>query len=213
VTAPPSDSLRADARRNRRQLIDAAARAFAEDGGDVPMEEIARRAGVGVGTLYRRFPDRDALVLAVAQDSLQGLVTQVREAVEQEPRAWDALVRSISYSRELKLSVRPASSVSATGAAAVRSDPVIADLRQQFAELLTRLVDAAQREGSMRADVGAGDVVHLFTLVYRTTETRAQGTADLAAQRALGVVLDGLRTGPHGRLPGRALRPEDLQRP
>jgi AcrR family transcriptional regulator len=210
VTAPSSDSLRADARRNRRQLIDAAARAFAEDGGDVPMEEIARRAGVGVGTLYRRFPDRDALVLAVAQDSLQGLVTQVREAVEQEPRAWDALVRSISYSRELKLSVRPASSVSSTAAAAVRSDPVIVDLRQQFAELLTRLVDAAQREGSIRADVGAGDVVHLFALVYRATETRASGTADLAARRALGVVLDGLRVGPHGDLPGHPLSPDDL---
>ena len=213
MTASSSDSLRADARRNRRQLIDAAARAFAEDGGDVPMEEIARRAGVGVGTLYRRFPDRDALVLAVAQESLQDLVAQVRQAVQQEPRAWDALVRSISYSRDLKLAVRPASSVSPTAAEAVRNDPVIADLRHEFAGLLTGLVEGAQREGSMRGDVGAGDVVHLFTLVYRATETRPEGTADLAAQRALGVVLDGLRIGPHGPLPGHPLRPEDLRRP
>ena len=209
---PSADPLRADARRNRQQIIEAAAKAFAEDGGEVPMEEIARRAGVGVGTLYRRFPDRDALVLAVAQESIAGVVAQIRAVVEQEPRAWDALVKSMSYSRELKLSLRPTTSASAAAAEAVRSDPLIRDLRREFGELITRLVSAAQREGSLRDDVGAGDVAHLFTLVYRATETHPLGTFDLAARRALGVVLDGLRVGPHGELPGRPLTPEDLGR-
>ena len=77
---PPVVTLRADARRNRDQLVDAAGALFAERGPDVPMEEIARRAGVGVGTLYRRFPDRDALVRAVAYESLQRVVANARSA-------------------------------------------------------------------------------------------------------------------------------------
>jgi AcrR family transcriptional regulator len=80
VSEPLAVPLRADAARNLRRILTAAAEAFAEQGGDVAMEEIARRAGVGVGTLYRRFPDREALVVAVVRDSFATLAETMRVA-------------------------------------------------------------------------------------------------------------------------------------
>ena len=97
MTSPTALPLRSDAKRNREQLIAAAARTFVAGGPDVPMEEIARAAGVGVGTLYRRFADRESLMVAVAQTSLDTLLGRVRAAAAEEPRAWDALVRSMSF--------------------------------------------------------------------------------------------------------------------
>jgi AcrR family transcriptional regulator len=210
VPAPPSVPLRADAARNRRQILRAAAEVFAEQGADVPMEEIARHAGVGVGTLYRRFPDREALVVAVAHDSIQALVQKMRTAAEQEPRAWDALVRSMSYSQELKLSIPATSQPTATLPAAIKNDPGIRELRRELTQVLGQLVDQAQAEGTLRTDVGAGDVAQLFALVYRAGRSSRNARSDIAASRALAVILDGLRTSPHTTLPGQPLAPEDL---
>src|SRR5207244_6862512 len=83
---------RADAARNRTRILDAARSAFAEVGLDVGVEEIARRAGVGKGTLYRRFPTKEALVRAIFEDLLED-VERLAEEVAAEPDAWDALVR------------------------------------------------------------------------------------------------------------------------
>jgi AcrR family transcriptional regulator len=214
VTVPnaATPSLRADARRNREQLLTAAARAFVEEGPEVPMEEIARSAGVGVGTLYRRFADREALMVAVVQHNLESLLEKIRGAAEDEPRAWDALVRSMSYSRELRISLPATSLLPPALASAVRNDPVVRRLRQELTDVTNRLVHAAQQEGTLRPDVGAGDVAQLFTLVYRATPATGDHVADLAATRALAVILDGLRTGPHGTLPGRPLDTADLER-
>ena len=205
---PPT--LRADAHRNREQILAAATRVFAEQGPDVPLEEVARAAGVGVGTLYRRFPDREALFLAVRRQSLETLLAKVREAADEEPRAWDALVRSMSYSRELRLSLRPARSLTPAVAEVLRRDPVLQDLRGRLVGVLDRLVAAAQQEGSLRPDVGAGDLAQLFALVYRGAD-RPDGVAELAASRALAVILDGLSTGPRAPLPGRPLTPADVE--
>ena len=203
-------TLRADAHRNREQILAAATTVFAEQGPDVPLEEIARAAGVGVGTLYRRFPDREALFLAVRRRSLEALLQEVRNAADEEPRAWDALVRSMSYSRELRLSMRPARFLTPAVAEALHHDPVLQDLRAQLVAVLDRLVAAAQQEGSLRPDVGAGDLAQLFALVYRGAD-RPDGVAELAASRALAVILDGLSTGPRAPLPGRPLTPADVE--
>ncbi|WP_091079244.1 TetR/AcrR family transcriptional regulator [Microlunatus sagamiharensis] len=205
--------LRADAARNLRRILTAAAEAFAEQGGDVAMEEVARRAGVGVGTLYRRFPDREALVVAVVRDSFQTLVDTMREAQQQEPRAWDALVRSMSHSQELRLSTPPSGPLAAPSRAALVADPVIRGLRDDFVEVLEQLVERAQAEGDLRDDVGAGDVAQLFALVVKAGRPGGGRGADLASGRALAVVLDGLRTGGRTTLPGRPLAPGDLARP
>src|SRR4051794_29077547 len=106
MTADPETPLRADARRNRDQIIAAARVIFVEQGADVPMEEIARTAGVGVGTLYRRFPDRDALIRAVAVDNFDRVLIDAKAAAEEEPTAWAALVWLLHQSVELQLSVQ-----------------------------------------------------------------------------------------------------------
>lgn len=209
----PTDSLRADARRNRDQILAAAAHTFVEVGADVPMDEIARTAGVGIGTLYRRFPDRESLMVAVVQRNLQALLDKIAESeAESGPLAWDALVRSMSYSRELRLSLPSTNALPPRVAAAVRADEGVHRLRQQLTEATDRLVAAAQGEGSMRTDVGAGDVAELFRLVYRAAPRADDDPADLAASRLLAIVLDGLRTGGHTELPGRPRDTGDLER-
>src|SRR5690349_16231486 len=97
MTAEP-ETLRADARRNREQIIAAAKKMFLEFGPDVPMEEIARGAGVGVGTLYRRFPDREALIRAVARDNFEVVLAEARTVAAEEPSAWQAIVRLLTRS-------------------------------------------------------------------------------------------------------------------
>ncbi len=191
--------------------MDAAARAFADVGSDVPMDEIARRAGVGVGTLYRRFADRESLVVAVVRSSLDALLQKIRAAAEDEPRAWGALVQSMSFSHELRLTLPRTADLPPALAAAVRADAGTARLRAELTELVERLVAAAQQEGSLRADVGPGDVTHLFALVYRSAPTRAEDPDDIVTSRALAVILDGLTTGGNTDLPGRPLETGDLR--
>ena len=212
ATSSPDPVLRADARRNRDQILAAAAHAFAVSGTDVPMEEIARAAGVGVGTLYRRFADREALVVAVVQHEVERLLGRVRVATAEEPSAFDALVRSMSRARELKLLLPAPNLLPPNLAAAIRDDPVVQRQRRELRELLDTLVEAAQQEGTLRPDVGAGDVAQLFTLVHRARPAGTREVTDLAATRAMAVILDGLRTGPRGSLPGEPLRTGGLER-
>ena len=212
MTSTPPPALRADAQRNREQLIAAAMRTFVASGPDVPMEEIAREAGVGVGTLYRRFADRESLMVAVAQTSLERLLTRVRAAAEQEELAWDALVLSMSHLRELKLSLPSSDPLPPALSSAVRADPTVRRLRQELDVVTEELVTAAQAEGTLRTDVGAGDVMRLFALVYRATPTPGQPAAERATERAVAVLLDGLRTGPHAELPGPPVSAADLSR-
>lgn len=205
---PAEPALRADARRNRDQIIAAASHAFADEGADVPMEEIARRAGVGVGTLYRRFADREALVLAVIRDSVEAVVLEMRRAAAEEPLAWDALVCAVDYSRQLKLSLR-ASNLLSAGHPAARDDARLRDLRSELIDVIDGLVTAAQREGTLRPDVGTGDVMFLFSQVYRATSSDVE---DTAAKRALAILLDGLRVGPRSALPGRPLSAQAVRK-
>ncbi|ONH33362.1 helix-turn-helix domain-containing protein [Pseudofrankia asymbiotica] len=232
MTAEARPRLRADARRNRDRIIATATQAFADDGPDVPMEEIARLAGVGVGTLYRRFPDREALVVAVVRDSLATTLARARAAADSdaaaaadpatkadpatadpaaaEGRAWDALVNSLNPSHELRLTMRLTSLFSPTTAAAVRADPAITRIRREYAETLDALVLAAQAEGSLRPDVGSGDVAHLLSLAAYGLSRAPDATAEIAFDRARAIILDGLRAHPTAPLPGHPLTTTDL---
>jgi AcrR family transcriptional regulator len=211
--------LRADARRNRDQIIVAARTIFAEQGPDVPMEEIARAAAVGVGTLYRRFPDRDALISAVARDNFGRVLTEARAAVAEEPTAWEALVRLLRQSRELKLSVQLAM-VSPMAASIIREDPMTDEFRRVLLSELDAVVHAAQAEGSLRKDIDTGDVAMLFSLLLRQISTRPDGSprkrsrydqaARIAPDRCMALMLDGLRAQPGSPLPGRPLTSADL---
>lgn len=210
MTVGPPPRLRADARRNRDKLIETATRAFAEYGPDVPMEKVAQRAGVGVGTLYRHFPDREALVLAVVQASLATTLERARQARDEEVRAFDALVRSMSGSLELRLTLRVSHLFSPAATAAIRADPTIREISRELGEIADGLVRAAQEEGTLRPDVGSGDVRYLFSLLLHGRQDTPGETSEIAFERAREIVLDGLRARPGTPLPGRPLTAADL---
>jgi AcrR family transcriptional regulator len=204
-------TLRADARRNRDQLVDAAAVLFAERGPDVPMEEIARRAGVGVGTLYRRFPDRDALVRTVALESFRRVVANARSATT-EPDAWSGITRFV---RQAVADLRLATWLSMWFArtwAELRLDAEQQELRAELLGLLDGLVRRAQRDGVMRVDAGVGDLAVLLALVLRPLPGALAAVSERSVERHVAVVLDGLRARPGDQLPGRPLTLDDLGR-
>ncbi|HEY2766451.1 MAG TPA: helix-turn-helix domain-containing protein [Pseudonocardiaceae bacterium] len=201
--------LRADARRNRDQIIAAARAIFAAQGPDVPMEEVAREAGVGVGTLYRRFPDREALIRAVARDNFSRMLTQARDAVAEESTAWDALVRLLRQSRELELSAQLAMH-SPLAWAVIRDDLTTQQFRDAMFDTLDEVVHAAQAEGSLRRDVDTGDVTILISLLLRRMRNSSGKDTQLASERALGIMLDGLRAPSGSSLPGRPFTRADL---
>jgi AcrR family transcriptional regulator len=201
--------LRADARRNRDQIIAAARTAFFELGPDVPMEELARRALVGVGTLYRRFPDREALIRAVAQDNFATVLADARLALEEEPTAWQALVRLMQRSRSLRLTIQLAV-LSPTAWAGVKHDPVVEKLRDELMVILEEIVRRAQQEGALRPDIGAGDVAVVISLVLRRIPGKTDSMSESMLERALGLIIDGLHCRPGSALPGRPVTVEDF---
>ncbi len=205
----PQAPLRSDARRNRDQILRAARELFASRGITVPMEEIAREAEVGVGTLYRRFPDREALVRAVFRDSVRAVAVEARAALAEEPTAWDALVRIIGQSAQLRLSMR-LHTYSQAVAEILRGDEELDHHRGAAFDVLERVVHQAQAEGSLRADVGVGDLAALFVSIVHQTHGLGGEAARMAPGRVLAIMLDGLRAREAGPLPGRPLTRSDL---
>src|SRR3954449_6757081 len=101
--APPTDRpLRADAERNRERILDAAREAFAEGGLDVGLHEIAKRAGVGVGTVYRRFPEKEELIAALFEDRIEDVIAIAEEALAEED-AWTGLEHFLHRTCELQV--------------------------------------------------------------------------------------------------------------
>ncbi|MET9018570.1 helix-turn-helix domain-containing protein [Actinopolymorpha sp. NPDC004070] len=182
--------VRADARRNRARLVEVAAQAFATGGLSVPMDEIARRAGVGPGTLYRHFPTRDALFEAVVQERLERLVDAARARLDAEHPGEalfefvDLMVTEAAPKKDLVDAL--------TGAGVdvrARLGATAAELRTQLDLLLAR----AQRARDVRADVTAADLLALLAGILHSQHASGDHTpADPA--RALTVVRDGLRT-------------------
>jgi AcrR family transcriptional regulator len=195
---PHEAELRADARRNRDQILAAALALFREEGIDVPMEEIARRAGVGVGTLYRRFPDRDALIWATAQASLRGQAGMAQTALREEPGAWPALCRFLRDCAELRLGAL-ASAIEPRLHASIQADPELLEIRHTVIDLVERMTAGAKAEGAMRRDVGREEVGLLMTLqIY----TPPHMSSDQALRGVVDIMLNGLRADPEPDLPG-----------
>jgi AcrR family transcriptional regulator len=150
---------RADASRNREQLIAAAKAAFTERGADAPLEEIARRAGLGIGTLYRHFPTRETLLAAVYRREVEQLAaTADRLLAERTPLAalegWlDQLVEYMATKRVIAPALQASPGEGAAAYAA--SGPAITGA-------MNRLSTAAMTSGEMRADVTADDLMRLM---------------------------------------------------
>jgi AcrR family transcriptional regulator len=205
----PETPLRADARRNRDQILMAAREIFAERGADVAMEEIARRASVGVGTLYRRFADRETLIRAVFHDTFQTVAEETRAALAEEPTGWAALIRIMRQSAWLHVSVQ-AKSPKVT--AVVKADPDTSRLRDHLLDMVAEAVRRAQAEGTLRSDVAVGDIVMLFmSVVHHQPHAITAEAAGLTPGRVLAIMIDGLRAPAPGELPGRPLTRADLE--
>jgi AcrR family transcriptional regulator len=182
---------RADALENRARLLTAARDAFVEHGPGVALEEISRGAGCGIATLYRRFPDRTALMRAVVIDALDQTVEQARLAADTERDPFDALVRYMHAA----LDIRAAAVIPALlGAISLTDDDEVSRARERGSRNVQYLIDAAHRAGRLRADVTFGDVGLLVVRLSRPlpgTFTREQN--DQLAHRHLDLVVDGLR--------------------
>lgn len=177
--------VRSDARENRARILEAAREAFAEDG-STSMNQVAQRAGVGPGTLYRNFPTREALVLAVYQDEVARITGTVPDLLAQMPplealRHWTAdLVEAMRRKHGLGDALSP-------GAHQTISEqsygPVIT--------AITELLDAGKKDGSIRGDADPGDFLQLTGALWR-----AASSPEDRAPRMLALILDGLRTHP-----------------
>jgi AcrR family transcriptional regulator len=199
-----TQGLRADARRNQQQVLDAARGLFVERGIECPLEEIAKRAGVGIGTLYRRFGDRDALVKAVLLAALE----QSRESAERVLGAGaDGLDGVADYLREM-LDAR----VSAVIPLALDrlDDADLEVAREASAAAVERLVDAAHADGSLPRDVTFGDIGTMLVRLSRPLPGGVRPELDnRLAHRHLDLVLAGLRRAPDA-LDGPGLTREEL---
>ncbi|WP_405624692.1 MULTISPECIES: TetR/AcrR family transcriptional regulator [unclassified Streptomyces] len=183
-------AMRADARRNYERLLAEARSAFAAHGTDASLEDVARRAGVGIGTLYRHFPNRHALLSAVFEDAVSDLLARSHELLD-APEPCTALVtwlrEIVAHAGEYRGLARALMSVSTddTSALARCSGPI----REAGNALLTR----AQEAGRVRADVAIGDLLQLTHAIALAAE-ESPGDPDLA-DRLLTLTLRGLKAG------------------
>lgn len=181
---------RADSLRNRERLMEAAKAAFTEVGPEVSLEEIARRAGVGIGTLYRHFPAREALVEAVYRREVEQLAEAAgRLAAEAAPldalRRWMRLF--VGYLATKKV-IAPALS-----AQPGRMSEIYAASGGPITEASARLLERARTAGDVRPDVEPADLYRaLIGIAYGAGEP---GWAD-SAERLVDILVDGLKTGP-----------------
>ncbi len=189
MSATDARPLRADARRNRDRLLDAAVRAFSRDRPEVTLDAIAKDAGVGIGTLYRHFPTREALIEAAYRNELARLCDAVAELLQAMPpdqalRAWmDRFVDYMTTKRGMADALR---AVIASG-----GNPY-AQSRDRLIAAITTLLRAAAAAGAIRPDIEPADVLAGLSGVSLAAGEPAQRDQ---ARRLLDLLMDGLRYG------------------
>jgi AcrR family transcriptional regulator len=181
--------LRADAERNRRRVLDAALELFAAKGLSVGLDEIARHAGVGVATAYRRFPDKRKLIEELFEDRIERLVDLAEDALAAED-AWEGLAGFLEQATEHQIENRGLKELvfgSDQGTAISERS------RARIVPLTEQLVRRAQASGALRADIMAADLLLLQFIVSSAAELSTPRAPELW-RRYLALVLDGLRT-------------------
>ncbi|MFB9903565.1 TetR/AcrR family transcriptional regulator [Allokutzneria oryzae] len=193
MNAPGQRPLRADALRNAERLVIAARQAFADDGPEVSLEEIARRAGVGVATLYRRFPSKDDLVAAVLLWRYDERVAPVLEAALVDPDPWRGVVSSLEAAMSL------ACEEQCTFLAAKSMSNLADGIQDRYFADFTKIVARAQAAGLLRKDLTPEDLPPVaYMLVGVLHVVRAP---EWDWRRYLTLLLDGLRPAGATELP------------
>ncbi|WP_026924785.1 TetR/AcrR family transcriptional regulator [Glycomyces arizonensis] len=180
----------AEARRNRQRLIQVATRAFATAEGTVPLESIAKDAGVGIGTLYRHFPKREDLVEAVYLDQMERLRTSAEELLA-EHRPAEAL--RLWTSSFLDWVATKHSMIDTVRAVVASGRLDYGGMREQLIAVVSRFLEAGATAGDLRTDVDAADVAATLAGVLTVAGAPEQRPQ---AERMLGIIVDGLRSRP-----------------
>ena len=178
---------RADARRNYEKVLAAAREAFAEGGESTALEEIARRAGVGIGTLYRHFPNRQALLEALYVDEVEDLCRTAAELSDDDP--WDALTRW--FQRFIGYMATKQALAAELLNYVERDAAVFKTCRAALFRAGGPLLARAQEAGAVRDDVQLGDVIQMVIAIAKIPAADAEQT-----ERMLQIALDGLRYSP-----------------
>ncbi|MFB6873399.1 TetR/AcrR family transcriptional regulator [Streptomyces sp. NPDC056323] len=184
----PPRPMRADARRNYDRLLSEARTAFAEHGTDASLEDIARRAGVGIGTLYRHFPNRHALMNAVFQEAMTSLITRSREltGAEQPCRALvEWLSAIITHAGEYRGLAQALMSTSRD------ENSALAQCNVPLREAGTVLLGRAQASGAVRSEVSIDDLLQLTNAIALAAEQSPEDPE--LAERLLMLTLQGLK--------------------
>ncbi|MEU5273058.1 TetR/AcrR family transcriptional regulator [Streptomyces hygroscopicus] len=197
--------LRRDARRNREMLIAAAREIYTDQGVDAPLDDIARRAGVGSATLYRRFAGRAELIEAVFGDSLRDILRAAEEA-RSAPDAWAGLTAYLERIFGLLAADRGTNDLMTTG---IQGVPSLDALRAENHKTLDVLLRRAQQQGAARPDVTAEDLQFLLAALGRAVPGSTVA-APLAWRRYLALLLDGLRPEGSHPLPAPSLTSDQL---
>ncbi|MGV0780713.1 TetR/AcrR family transcriptional regulator [Mycolicibacterium peregrinum] len=178
--------MRADAARNRARVLEVAYETFAADGLAVPIDEIARRAGVGAGTVYRHFPTKEALFQAVIAERIRGVVEEGRTLLAEADPA-DALFAFLR-SMVLQWGAADRGLVDALAGSGIDVNTVVPEAEGEYLAVVGDLLAAAQRAGTVRGDVTVADVKALLV----GCQAMQSYNADVA-ERVTSVVFDGLR--------------------
>jgi AcrR family transcriptional regulator len=182
-------SLRRDAAINRERLLVAAGELFAEHGLDITLNDIAHHAGVGVGTAYRRFANKEEVIDALFEQRLQQVAAVANEALN-DPDAWHGIVTFLERTLDMQfgdLGLTQIMNNSALG------DVRVGDARDRIAPLMTALVDRAKQQGVIRPDFNQTDLVFIQVALTAVIESSRAVSPELY-HRYLTMLLDGIRT-------------------
>ena len=201
--------LRRDAERNRQRILKAASEVFTEQGLEVSLDEVARQAGVGVGTVYRRFRTKEELVAALFEERIDAIAAVAERAAE-EPDPWTALVSFMEQMAEMlagDLGLRQLLMFATYG------QDRVAYARQRNAPLVQKLVERAQAAGQVRSDLMLTDVPFLVFVLTEAAQIARPTRPDLW-RRYLALILDGMRPAREDLtpLPVPALPPDEFER-
>lgn len=185
---PKKKSLRADAERNKQRVLDVAQAVFASEGLAVPIDEIARRAGLGVGTLYRHFPTKEALFEAIVVERLQKMVAEADALLEaRDPR--EAFFGFIG--RMVEEGAAKKDFADALASSGIDLAKATSGIKQELRRALEALLKRAQRANAVRRDVGIQEVLALVMGAFASIERLGGGAR--GRERLLAIVCDGLR--------------------
>ncbi|HEU0318242.1 MAG TPA: helix-turn-helix domain-containing protein [Solirubrobacteraceae bacterium] len=191
MTIPPLDierPQRADARRNRERILEAARAAFGALGADAQMDEVARRAGVGVGTVYRHFPTKEALLSELVRQKLTTMIVNTRAALAEEAEPFEVVADLLR--RHAGLAARDAALQFAMLGGGERVWEQARDEQEILLGLTNELMGRAQEVGTMRVDVSAADIQMLMCGVCATMTHSKPG---FDWRRHVELVIDALR--------------------